>query len=168
MPLTDKVAAARRIDELLKMLLARGGFRLRYRITVDPPATGNQDWERPDISVDLSGPDAPMLLERGAELLRSFEHIAHRMLRLDNEDHDRVSFDCMNHKSIRLQELKLAAGVAAERVRKSGLPYEFGPMSARERRMLHLAFRDLADLRTESHGEAARRSVVVYPKNLAN
>jgi len=34
----DKVAAAKKIDEFLKMLNAQGGFRLKYRITVDPPA----------------------------------------------------------------------------------------------------------------------------------
>ena len=37
MPLDDKIAAARQIDALLKQVLASGGFRLRYRITVDPP-----------------------------------------------------------------------------------------------------------------------------------
>jgi spoIIIJ-associated protein len=37
-------------------------------------------------------------------------------------------------------------------------------MSSRERRMLHLAFRDYADLETESSGEGLRRFVVVYPK----
>ena len=38
-------------------------------------------------------------------------------------------------------------------------------MSSRERRILHLAMRDLDDLRTESDGEAAQRHVVVYPKD---
>jgi spoIIIJ-associated protein len=38
-------------------------------------------------------------------------------------------------------------------------------MSSRERRILHLALRDESDLRTESAGEAGRRSVVVYPKD---
>jgi spoIIIJ-associated protein len=38
-------------------------------------------------------------------------------------------------------------------------------MSARERRMVHLAMRDFDDLRTESTGEAERRFVVVYPKD---
>jgi spoIIIJ-associated protein len=38
-------------------------------------------------------------------------------------------------------------------------------MSSRERRILHLAMRDLADLRTESDGEAVQRHVVVYPKD---
>jgi len=66
---------------------------------------------------------------------------------------------------MRLEELKIAAGVAAERVRKTGTPYEFSPMSSRERRIVHLALRDHDDLRTESQGEGGRRWVVVYPKN---
>jgi spoIIIJ-associated protein len=37
-------------------------------------------------------------------------------------------------------------------------------MSSRERRLVHLALRDLEDLRTESAGEALERYVVVYPK----
>ena len=166
MPIEDKVAAARKVDEVLKMLLARGGFRLKYRITV-APASRSTDWEQPDIVVDLLGPDSALLLERGGDLLRSFEHIAHRALRLDSEDHDKVSFDCMNQKAIRLRELKVTAEVAAGQVRKTGVPFEFAPMSARERRMIHLAFQDTADLRTESRGEAGRRCVVVYPQNAA-
>ena len=59
----------------------------------------------------------------------------------------------------------MAATVAAEKVRQTGTPYQFAPMSSRERRMVHLALRDEADLRTESDGEGMRRSVVVYPKD---
>ena len=61
--------------------------------------------------------------------------------------------------------MKLAANVAAEKVRKTSVPYEFAPMNARERRMLHLSLGSTPDLRTESQGEGGRRYVVVYPKN---
>ena len=66
---------------------------------------------------------------------------------------------------LRLEELRMAAGVAAEKVRKTGVPYEFSPMSSRERRIVHLALREESDLRTESQGEGARRCLVVYPKD---
>src|SRR5437588_868902 len=49
MPIQDKAAAARRIDELLRMFVAEGNFRLKYRITVDPPLPEERDWERPQI-----------------------------------------------------------------------------------------------------------------------
>jgi len=165
MPLDDKIAAARQIDALLKQILPAGGFRLRYRITVDPPLPQERDWERPVILVDLSGPDSDMLLERGAELLRSFETVTQEMLRLAGNEHEKVQFDCMNHRAMRIQELQMAAQVAADRVRKTGEPYQFSPMTSRERRILHLALRDAEDLKTESSGEAGRRAVVVMPKN---
>jgi spoIIIJ-associated protein len=136
---------------------------LKYRITVDPPLA--DDWERPDILVEFAGPDASLLLERGAELLRSMELLAMEMLHLPGNEHEKISFDCMNHRKTRLEELRMSARVAAEKVRHSGTPYHFAPMSSRERRILHLALRDEHDLRTESDGEGLRRSVVLYPKD---
>jgi spoIIIJ-associated protein len=165
MAIPDKIAAARQIEALLKAVLQHGGLRLRYRITVDPPLPEEREWERPQILVELSGPDQGMLLERNAELLRALELLAIEILRLAPADHDKISFDALGYRAARLQELKLAASVAAEKVRETGRPYEFGPMTSRERRILHLALRDLPDLRTESNGEAGRRHVVVYPKD---
>jgi spoIIIJ-associated protein len=165
MALDDKVAAAKKIDGFLRSVVANTGLRLKYRITVDPPVAEDRDWEKPEILVDLSGPDSDLLLERGAELLRSIEHLVLEMLRVPGQEHERVTFDCMNYRAMRLEELRIAAGVAAERVRKTGTPYEFSPMSSRERRIVHLALRDHDDLRTESQGEGGRRWVVVYPKN---
>lgn len=164
--LQDKVAVARKIDSLLKGIITQGGFKLKYRITVNPPiAPGTQDLEQPEILVELAGPDSNLVLERGAELLRSIETIVHESLRLTSEDHDKLSFDCRGYRAARQQELKLAAEVAAERVMKTGLPYSFAPMTSRERRLIHLAFRDHQSLVTQSEGEGLRRYVVVYPRN---
>jgi len=165
MSIDDKVVAAKKISELLNAIIATGDFHLRYRITVDPPLASDREWEHPDILVELSGADSPLVLENGGELLRALEHVSLEMLRLAPNEHEKISFDCQNFRSARLQELRLAADVAADRVRKSGIPYAFAPMTSRERRILHLALRDFADLRTESAGEAAERHVVVYPKD---
>jgi len=165
MPIPDKVAAANKINQFLSSVVSNGGLRLKYRITVDPPLPEERDWERPEILVEFSGPDSTLMLERGGELLRSIELLAIEMLRLPGNEHEKICFDCMNQRALRLQELQMAANVAAERVRKTGMPYEFAPMSSRERRMVHLALRDYADLHTESEGEGPRRHLIVYPKN---
>jgi spoIIIJ-associated protein len=159
----DKLAAANKINEFLQSVVTNGGLRLKYRITVDPPLPENRDWERPEILVDFAGPDSPLLLDRGGELLRALELLALEMLRLQHGEHEKISFDCQNQRSLRLEELRMAATVAAERVRQTGSPYTFAPMSSRERRIVHLALRDQTDLRTESDGEGMRRCVVVYP-----
>ena len=164
MPIPDKIAAANKINQFLQAVVTHGGLRLKYRIVVDPPVEEERDWERPEILVDLAGPDSPLLLDRGGELLRALELLALEMLRLPSGEHEKVCFDCQNHRSMRIQELRAAANVAAEKVRRTGTPYHFSPMSSRERRIVHLALRDEADLHTESEGEGLRRCLVVYPK----
>jgi spoIIIJ-associated protein len=164
MPIDDYAGAAQKIAAFLKTLTTTGGLRLKYRITAGAGAADPDGLESREIYVEMAGPDAPLLTQRGGELLRALEHIAAKVVRLEVEEHDKISFDANNFKAIRARELRLAAETAAERVRSSGQPYSFAPMSSRERRMLHLALRNFEDLETESSGEGMRRFVVVYPK----
>jgi spoIIIJ-associated protein len=161
----DKIQSANQLNTFLGPMVKHAGLKVKYRITVDPPMADDRDWERPEILVEFAGPDAVLLLERGAELLRSLELLAMEMLHLAGNEHEKISFDCMGHRKARVEELRLSARVAADKVRQSGTPYEFAAMSSRERRMLHLALRDEQDLRTESDGEGLRRFVVLYPKD---
>jgi spoIIIJ-associated protein len=161
----DKIQSANQLNAFLGGIVRNAGLKLRYRITVDPPTADDRDWELPEVLVEFAGPDSPLLLERGAELLRSLELLAMEMLRLAGNEHEKISFDCMGHRKARLEELRLSARLAADKVRQTGTPYHFAPMSSRERRILHLALRDERDLVTESDGEGLRRSVVLYPKD---
>jgi len=159
----NKIESANQLNTFLNGVVKLAGLKLKYRITVDPPIADDRDWERPDILVEFAGPDSSLLLERGAELLRSMELLGMEMLRLPGNEHEKISFDCMGHRKGRIEELRLSAGVAADKVRQTGAPYTFAPMSSRERRIVHLALRDEHDLRTESDGEGLQRSVVLYP-----
>ena len=163
MPISDKVGAAKRMGEFLQDVITHGGFKLKYRITVDPPMAQQREWEHPEILVEFAGPDSGLLLERGGELLRALELLASEVLHLQGNEHEKIWFDCKNFRAMRIEELQLAARTAAEKVRRTGAPYRFAPMSSRERRIVHLALREEKDLRTESDGEGGRRSVVVYP-----
>jgi spoIIIJ-associated protein len=53
---------------------------------------------------------------------------------------------------------------AAERVRSTGLPFFFGPMTAAERRIIHLTLAEEANLFTESVGEGNARRLKVSLK----
>jgi spoIIIJ-associated protein len=161
----DKIESANQLNGFLNGLVRHAGLKLKYRIIVDPVIADDRDWERPDILVEFAGPDSSLLLERGAELLRAMELLAMEMMRVPGNEHEKISFDCMGHRKARLEELRMSAKVAAEKVRQSGAPYHFAPMSSRERRIVHLALREEQDLTTESTGEGLRRSVVLYPKD---
>ena len=106
MSIPDKVAAAKKINEFLQAVVTHGGLRFKYRIVVDPPLPENRDWEKPEILVDFSGPDSALLLDRGGELLRALELLALEMLRLPSGEHEKISFDCQNQRSLRIQELQ--------------------------------------------------------------
>ena len=109
------------------------------------------------------GEDEAFLLERNADLLLAMEHLAHRWLKLDPRLHDRVRFDCGDYRASRLEELKLSARVAAQRVRETSQPFRFNPMSSRERRIIHLELNGAAGVRTVSEGAGDRRQLVIYP-----
>jgi spoIIIJ-associated protein len=163
MPIDNLQEAAQKIAGLLASLNKLGGFRLKYRITAGDGARDPQGIEGRVIYVELAGPDVPTLTQHSGELLRALETIAVQMLRLDPREHDLISFDAGNFKALRAEELRMAAETAAEKVRKSGVPYAFPPMNSRERRLLHLAFRELEGVETASSGEGADRFLAVYP-----
>lgn len=164
MPISDLQQAAQQIASFLNSVVRLGGLRLKYRVSAGAAPADFTDPEAQVLNVELAGPDAPLLTQRNGELLRALEHIAIQILRLDPREHDLVSFDALNFKALRLQEIQLSAETAAERVRETGQPYSFPPSNSRERRLLHMAFRDMEDVETVSHGEGAERYLVVYPK----
>jgi spoIIIJ-associated protein len=155
--------AAETVASLMRLMTSSGGLRLRYRVVAGAGAADPDGMERRDIYVECKGPDTELLLEHDAELLRSLEHIAAKMLRLEPEDHDRVSFDADGFKAGRAQALREIAEEAMERVEDTDRPYRFAPMNSRERRMLHLFLKD-SGLQTASSGEGPNRSVVLYPE----
>ena len=159
----DMAQAAEKVASLMRLLTTTGGLRLKYRITAGAGAVDPDGFERRDIYVECKGPDMDLLLANDGELLRSLEHLAAKMLRLEPDDHDRVSFDANGYKASRARALRASADDAIEGVKDTGQPFRFPPMNSRERRMLHLFLRD-SGLQTASSGEGPRRFVVLYPE----
>lgn len=151
----------RMIAEIRRFLeIAIGGMHLALEYDIVAPTEAG---EPSDVIVSFRGADQDLLLERHAELLLALEHIAHRWLRLDPRLHDHVRFDSGDYRALRLEELKLSARVAAQRVRETGQPFRFNPMSPRERRIIHLELNGAPGVRTQSEGSGDRRQLVIYP-----
>src|SRR6516162_8045602 len=118
--------------------------------------------------VKFSGPDVDSLLNNRAELLLALEHVTMEMLRVPSEDHSRISFDANDYRALRIEELRMSATTAAERVKRTGTPFKFNPMNSRERRVIHLALRNETEVRSESAGTGPGRMVIVYPAGMAS
>ncbi len=164
----DLAKAAAQTAEFLKLLTVIGGLRLKYRVVAGAGAADPDGLEDRLLYVDLSGPDAELLLARDGEVLRAMEHLAAKVLGLEPEEHDRISFDALGFKADRAAALRDIAERGARYVRERERPFSFDPMSSRERRLLHLLLKVHEDLRTESSGEGGRRFVVLYPRAMAS
>ena len=77
-----------------------------------------------------------------------------------------LQFDANDYRMLRIEELRMSAMTAAERVKRTKMPFFFNPMNSRERRIIHLALRDETDVRSESTGMGPQRAVVVYPAGM--
>lgn len=153
-----------RIEEFLNHVFKLAGFQLSF--TVAEGETPHPDFENPDLMVRFSGPDVDLLLSNKAELLLALEQLTMEAIGMAPEEHSRICFDANDRRILRIEELRMSAQAACERVKKSRQPFHFSPMNSRERRILHLALRDETDVRSESVGEGPIRQVVIVPAEM--
>jgi spoIIIJ-associated protein len=159
-------AVGPRIEQFLRPLLEQCGFKVDYQMADGQSAA--DDFETPDIVVKFSGQDVDYLLGNRAELLLALEHVTMEALRMPSEDHSRISFDANDYRLLRIEELRISAAAAAEKVKHTGQPFRFNPMNSRERRVIHLSLRNETAVRSESGGSGGFRHVVVYPAGMAS
>jgi spoIIIJ-associated protein len=169
----DVAQAAQTIGQFLQKVLSNTGVRVKFRVALRSSKSalpnGNSSGEQSPtqdgprtLHVEFSGPDTPMLIAQNGELLNALEHLSTKILRLDPESQDQVTFDADRFRANRERRLRDSAAAAIQHVRASGQPYAFPAMNARERRMLHLLLAE-SGLPTASSGEGAARYVVLYP-----
>jgi spoIIIJ-associated protein len=156
----DRQATAAALRRFLEEMVRAAKLDLRVSVRAVPAAGSDGDAE---VLADLDGKDKELLLERGAELLKALEHLAFRALRLEPAYHEKIHIDSGGYRALRFEELRMTARVAAERVQTSRQPFRLNPMSSRERRIVHLALKEMTGVRTESVGVGEERQVVIHP-----
>src|SRR5271168_4088109 len=155
----DRAAAADSLRQFLENIVRLSRFDLAVKVkTIAEASEGDAE-----IFADLDGRDKEILVARGGEVLRALEHLAYRALGLEPAFHEKIHIDCGGFRALRFEELKMTARVAAERVEASRQPFRLNPMSSRERRIVHLALKEITGVRTESIGIGEERQVVIHP-----
>ena len=117
--------------------------------------------------LNIDGPDSPLVRSEGGELLDALEHFVNQSFTRGLAEGERFVCDVDNFRAMREKELRAMARHAADRVRSTGLPFFFGPMSAAERRVIHLSLAEDESLFTESVGEGNARRLKVSLKTPA-
>jgi spoIIIJ-associated protein len=117
------------------------------------------------IVVTCSGPDVGLLIGRHGQTIDAVQYllnvIAYRAYGDDKRD---VVVDAANYRARRQATLESLADRAAERVLESGEPEELEPMTAVERKVVHLRLKEVAGVGTTSEGNEPNRYVVILPE----
>lgn len=116
------------------------------------------------LQADIYGGDAGKIIGRGGRTLAALEYLTNAVVNKDERaPHVRVSLDIGGYKERRDERLRGVALKAAARARKTGFAVELEPMSAAERRVIHMALAEHDAVESESFGEGKNRRVVVKP-----
>ncbi len=149
------------IESLLGKVLQHGGFELKFAIHRAGESSSKP--ESPEAVVEFTGPDSGLLLASSGSVLNALEYVVLRAVRLDEHLFGKIVFDCEDFRRLRAEELRMMAEVAARRVAETREPFAFNPLPPRERRIIHLALKENAAVRTASDGAGHERRVVVHP-----
>lgn len=139
-------------------------FLVNLLLNLDPTyAAEVEQVDDGEIQAEIYGGDPGRLIGRNGRTLAALEFVVNAVVNRDEDDWVRVNVDVGGYKRRRDERLRKDANAAAGRVRKSGVAVEMQPMSAGERRVVHMALADEPGVITESSGEGPDRRVVVKP-----
>lgn len=149
--MTDLTTTAkRRLEELVSF------FGINAEVSVALTDEG--------IMLDIAAsPDTPRLIGFHGETLRAMEFIMNQIIKRADGDSPRVSVDVAGYKLQRREMLEKEAREAADRVTAAGGEEELRPMNPAERRIVHMALRELPGITTVSRGEDRERRIVILP-----
>lgn len=133
---------------------------LQLRVDVKPGITGEV--------LDIEGKDSELLQAQTGELLEALQHLVNQVFGRNLTAGERLICDVNGFRATREAELQAMANLAANQVRQTGIPFTFQPMSANERRIIHITLAESPDLFTESIGEGSDRKLRIGPKSSAS
>ena len=116
------------------------------------------------IVVTCFGPDVGLLIGRHGQTIDAVQYLLNAMAwRAYGEERKEVVVDAAGYRARRKATLETLALRVADRVLDSGRPEELEPMTAVERKVVHLRLKDVAGVGTASEGTEPNRYVVVLP-----
>jgi spoIIIJ-associated protein len=142
--------------EILEQLVGLMGYNANVEVSDGPTSKitvyGADEEEKESLGA---------LIGRKGERLSALQHLVNLMLSRKMGTWTRVLVDVEDYRGRRERQLVEVATRAAERVQETGQMLQLEPMSALERRWVHIALRDVDGVTTQSIGEEPMRRVVV-------
>lgn len=141
------------------------------RMGVEGEVVAREDDER--VTLEVRGADASLVIGKHGATLDALQFLVNKMVSRgpapgagvegDEAQSKPISVDAEGYRERRAESLVELAHRLAEKARRSGKPVPAAPMSAADRRVMHLALADVPGLTTRSEGEGPARHLVIIP-----
>lgn len=105
-----------------------------------------------------------ILIGRNGQTLFALQQVVRAMISRELDVEEVLVVDVEGYRQKHNDRVKMQAREAALKVLASGQPYPLSPMTSYERRLVHIAMTDFADLEADSEGEGLSRHIVIKPK----
>ena len=147
-------------ESVISKLLHKMGLEAQVSAHLD-------ETDRPDrrsIRVDVRGRDLSAMIGRHAETLNAFQYVASLIVGKESQQFVQLVVDVEGYRARREKQLRQMAQRSADQALKMGRRVTLEPMSAAERRIVHMELQGHPAVITESVGEEPRRKVTILPK----
>jgi spoIIIJ-associated protein len=144
------------VAELLEKMKISAHVEVRY-------GDLDEEGQRP-VLVDVQGDDLGVLIGRRAEILNALQYITNLIVSKQVERWVQVVIDVQGYRARHERQLRQMAQRMADQAMKAGRQQVLEPMSASDRRIIHLELRDHPSVTTQSVGEEPTRKVTIVPK----
>ncbi|GIW19046.1 MAG: hypothetical protein KatS3mg064_2203 [Tepidiforma sp.] len=147
--------AAQTIDDILRIL------GIDAEISIREPLTPGDGRGSVLAVIDIRGDNLGVLIGRRGETLLALQFLVNLALARKYPGRGGVTVDIEHYRHRNEERIVEMARRMGDRVRQTGTPITLEPMSAAERRIVHLQFVDDPELETHSIGEGENRKVVI-------
>ena len=132
----------------------------RMRIDAEVETTDTRD----AVRADISGEDLGLLIGRHGTTIDALQYIAAIVVNGDRRERRQVVVDAEGYRLRRETILKALAERTAQKVTRDGANVQLKPMTAAERKVIHLHLKDDPRVETVSEGQEPFRAVIVSPR----
>jgi spoIIIJ-associated protein len=144
---------AARLRELVERIAAALGAPVAVSIREDEEV----------LAATLTGPELGLVIGKHGQTIDAIQYLASAIVWRGHEDRKSLVVDAAGYRDRRKASLEQLAERAAGEARASGQPISLEPMTAVERKIVHLHLQEREDVETTSEGTEPNRYVVVKP-----
>ena len=116
------------------------------------------------VSADITGDDLGILIGRHGQPLDALQYLSAIVVNHGRQNRRQVRVDAEGYRRRREGSLKALADRTAQKVARGAAQVTLQPMTAPERKIIHMHLKDHARVQTASEGQEPYRAVVVSPR----